>query len=58
LAGQPNLSYSIGIIYRHPYTTSIDHFIEDFSNCLSELNLSQQTYFILGDININIAASN
>jgi len=58
LSGQSNSSYTIGIIYCHSHSTCIDDFIENFSNCLSELNLSKQTYFILGDINVNIAASN
>jgi len=58
LTGKSNSSYTIGIIYRHPHSTSIDDFIEYFSHYLSELNSSKQTYFILGDINVNIAACN
>ena len=52
---QPNTKkvITIATIYRHP-GESVDKFIEDFSICLDKLTSAKRTFYILGDININI----
>ena len=47
------LSYTVGVIYRHPSSSDVDAFIEDLSICLKELNNSNSNFYILGDLNIN-----
>ena len=42
----------IGTIYRHP-SENINTFAEDFSDCLDKLTENNNTFYILGDININ-----
>ena len=37
---------------------AIDKFVDDFSNCLEKLTSGKRTFYILGDININISESN
>ena len=36
----------------------VDNFIEDLSTCIAELCSRNETFFILGDININISPVN
>ena len=45
-------TFVIGTIYRHPQE-SVDLFV-DFSQCLEKLTNDNSTFYILGDININI----
>ena len=47
----------IATIYRHP-SQATDKFVEDFSNCLEKLTYEKKTFYILGDININIYGNN
>ena len=47
------LSYTVGVIYRHPSSSDVEAFIEDLSICLKELNYSNSNFYILGDLNIN-----
>ena len=47
------LSYTVGVIYRHPSPRDVEAFIKDLSICLKELNNSNSNYYILGDLNIN-----
>ena len=56
---QPNKQkfLTIATIYRHP-SEAIDKFVDDFSNCLGKLTSEKRTFYILGDININISESN
>ena len=51
-----NKSLLIGTIYRHP-KENMNNFIEDFSECLEKLASEDTTFYILGDINININES-
>ena len=46
-------TFTIGIVYRHPDASKVDNFIEDLSTCITELCSSNETFFILGDINIS-----
>ena len=46
------------MIYRHPCVTGVATFIEDLSLCLSELFDCKQTFYLLGDLNINISQAN
>ena len=46
-------TFVIGTIYRHPQE-SVDLFVEHFSQCLEKLTNDNSTFYILGDININI----
>ena len=48
-------TFTIGIVYRHPDASKVDNFIEDLSTCITELCSSNETFFVLGDININIS---
>ena len=48
-------TFTIGIVYRHPDASKLDNFIEDLSTCITELCSSNETFFILGDISINIS---
>ena len=43
----------MGVVYRHPNLTNIDEFMQNFSNCLTDLSHSKHTYYVLGDFNIN-----
>ena len=52
------LSYSVGIIYWHPSSSDVQAFIEDFSICLKELNISNSSFYILGGLNINTSTIN
>ena len=45
-------SVIFGTIYRHP-SENINKFEEDFSDCLDKLTENNNTFYILGDININ-----
>ena len=56
---QPNTQkfLTIATIYRHP-SEAIDKFVNDFSNCLGKLTSEKKTFYILGEININISESN
>ena len=45
-------SVIIGTIYRHP-SENINKFVEDFADCLDKLTENNNTFYILGDININ-----
>ena len=56
---QPNTQkfLTITTIYRQP-SEAIDKFVNDFSNCLGKLTSEKRTFYILGDININISESN
>ena len=56
---QPNTQkfLTIATIYRYP-SEAIDKFVDDFSNCLGKLTSEKRTFYILGDININISESN
>ena len=47
------LSYSVGVMYRHPSSSDVEAFIEDLSICLKELNVRNSNFYILGDFNIN-----
>ena len=38
-------------------TEAIDKFVDDFFNCLGKLTSEKRTFYILGDININISES-
>ena len=44
---------SVGVIYWHP-SENVDNFIEYFSVHLQKLTAKEKSYYILGDININI----
>ena len=46
----------IGTVYRHP-KENVNRFVEDFSECLEKLTSVNSTFYILGDINININKS-
>ena len=46
----------IASIYRHP-SEGINQFIRDFSDCQEKLS-NEKTLYILGDVNINIIATN
>jgi len=48
----------IGVIYRHPSSTSQDAFVEDLSFCLIDLNKPNLNYYLLGDYNINTSEVN
>jgi len=48
-------SFTVGVVYRHPFTTIANSFIENLSDCLTDLNNHKNIFYILGDININIA---
>ena len=56
---QPNTNkkLTIATIYRHP-SQATDKFVEDFSNCLEKLTYEKKTFYILGDINLNIYGNN
>ena len=56
---QPNMQkfLTIATIYRHSNKV-IDKFIDDFSKCLGKLASEKRTFYILGDININLSESN
>ena len=43
--------------YRHS-GYKIDKFIDDYSQCLEQLTKTNQLFYILGDLNINIKTSN
>ena len=47
--------YTVGVIYRHPCTATADYFIDDLCACLSDLINRKSTFYVLGDININIS---
>ena len=51
-------TFTIGIVYRHPDASKVDNFIEELLTCITELCSSNETFFILGDININISPVN
>ena len=59
---QPNTNkkLTIATIYmtRVPPSRATDKFVEDFSNCLEKLAYEKKTFYILGDININIYGNN
>ena len=57
---QPDTSFVIGVIYRHPSQILINAFIEDLFNCLTDYNKHniRVNYFILGDFNINTSTIN
>ena len=44
----------VGTVYRHPENNK-KQFTEGLSNILTSLNLQHKTYFVLGDININVS---
>ena len=52
----PTKTLIIGCIYRHP-SGNANKFIDDFSECLKKLTDETKTFYILGDININISNS-
>ena len=56
---QPNTNkkLTIATIYRHP-SQATDKFVENLSNCLETLTYEKITFYILGDININIYGNN
>ena len=58
LSDSSGLTYVVGVIYRHPSYSDVDNFIEDLAACLADLNNHKQTFYLLGDININISADN
>ena len=47
----------LAVMYRHPSTTNIDKFLGNFSSCLNEATSGNKTFYLLGDININIDRS-
>ena len=49
-------TFVIGTVYRHP-KENVNQFVEDFSACLEKLTSVNSTFYILGDINININKS-
>ena len=50
-------SFIIGSIYPHP-TEDVVKFIDEFSECLEKLGNEKKTFYILGDMNININKTN
>ena len=46
----------ISTVYRHP-KENVNQFVEDFSECLEKLTSVNSTFYILGNINININKS-
>ena len=46
-------TFTIGILFRHPDASKVDNFIEDLLTCITEICSSNETFFILGDINIS-----
>ena len=49
-----SLPITVGIIYRHPNSSTLINFIDELSLCLETLNTKNTTFYLLGDININI----
>ena len=48
----------VGVIYRHPSLTKINKFLNDLSSCLFELSSCNKSFYLLGDVNINIDQNN
>ena len=46
--------YIVGVVYCHPTQTTVNDFLNGFSNCLTHLSNSKESYYILGDFNINL----
>ena len=38
------LSYTVGVIYRHPSSSDVEAFIKEFSICLKEVNNSNSNF--------------
>ena len=53
-----NEKFTVGTIYRHPDYSTVNNFLDRFSDCLNDLSNSKKTYYILGDFNINIQKFN
>ena len=52
-----SLPLTIGIIYRHPNNSTAKNFVDELSSCLESLNKENTTFYILGDMNIDISES-
>jgi len=50
LNGYSRISFTVGVVYRHPSTTTANCFIENLSDCLADLNNHKNIFYILGDI--------
>ena len=48
------LPIRLAVIYRHPSTTNIKKFLDDLYSCLNEATSNNKTFYLAGDININI----
>ena len=48
----------LGCIYGHPTQKNKDCFLEQFNNCLVNLNQACKNFHILGDMNINLFSNN
>ena len=48
----------VSVIYRHPSLTEINKFLNDLSSCLFELSNCNKSFYLLGDVNINIDPNN
>ena len=48
----------VGVIYRHPDQPTDKKFLETFSNCRHKLSSSKQTYYLIGDFNIDVEKNN
>ena len=48
----------VGVIYRHPSLTEINKFLNDLSSSLFELSNCNKSFYLLGDVNININQNN
>ena len=47
-----DINYVVGTVYRHP-NTNANKFCEFLNEILTELSISHEQYFILGDMNLN-----
>ena len=48
-----SIKFTVGVVYRHSNLTNVDEFMQNFSNCLTDLSHSKHTYYVLGDFNID-----
>ena len=55
---ESNTKYVIGVMYRHLTLSDILEFLKDLELCLNDFTNKNIQFYIMGDLNINISATN